>query len=208
MATLLMRLQAPLQSWGLDARFGERPTANEPTKSGVLGLVCAAIGRDRAAPIDDLCALRLGVRVDREGTVLRDYHTALDVPTSDESKRDTVLSNRWYLADAVFLAGLQGPTELLAHICASLSNPVWPLFLGRKACIPSEPMALPEGLSDRSLEDALRSYPLLVDFPESPIRLVIEDPAGAQSRPDQPVAPFSERRFVSRSVRTEYQPCS
>ena len=46
-ATLLLRLQGPMQSWGTTSRFDERDTQLEPSKSGVLGLVCAAIGRDR-----------------------------------------------------------------------------------------------------------------------------------------------------------------
>jgi CRISPR system Cascade subunit CasD len=41
---LLLWLEAPLQSWGFDSRFGRRDTLAFPTKSGVLGLVCSALG--------------------------------------------------------------------------------------------------------------------------------------------------------------------
>lgn len=41
---LLLWLEAPLQSWGFDSRFGRRETLAFPTKSGVLGLVCSALG--------------------------------------------------------------------------------------------------------------------------------------------------------------------
>lgn len=41
---LLMWLEAPLQSWGHDSKFGRRDTVNFPTKSGVLGLICCALG--------------------------------------------------------------------------------------------------------------------------------------------------------------------
>jgi CRISPR system Cascade subunit CasD len=41
---LLLWLEAPLQSWGADSKFGRRDTLPFPTKSGVLGLVCAALG--------------------------------------------------------------------------------------------------------------------------------------------------------------------
>jgi CRISPR system Cascade subunit CasD len=208
MATLLLRLQGPLQSWGLDARFGERQTAAEPSKSGVLGLVCAALGRDRSESIDDLCQLRMGVRIDREGGVLRDYHTALDVPTSDVKGSDTVLSNRWYLTDAVFLIGLEGDGRVLGLLAEALRKPVWPMSLGRKACVPSEPVFLPDGLSALSLETALSQYPPLVSPTGDRCRMVIEDPNGSQSRPDQPIAPFSERRFGMRAVRTEYLVCT
>lgn len=41
---LLLWLEAPLQSWGSDSKFGRRDTQAFPTKSGVLGLVCSALG--------------------------------------------------------------------------------------------------------------------------------------------------------------------
>lgn len=44
MATLLLRLAAPLQAWGADSKFETRKTNREPTKSGVIGLLAAALG--------------------------------------------------------------------------------------------------------------------------------------------------------------------
>lgn len=41
---LLLWLEAPLQSWGVDSRFGRRDTLQFPTKSGVLGLLCCSLG--------------------------------------------------------------------------------------------------------------------------------------------------------------------
>ena len=56
MATLLLRLAAPLQAWGADSKFEPRKTAREPTKSGVIGLLAAALGlrRDKAEPLPRL----------------------------------------------------------------------------------------------------------------------------------------------------------
>ena len=45
MSTLLLRLAAPMQAWGAEAKFDRRTTQREPTKSGVTGLVAAALGR-------------------------------------------------------------------------------------------------------------------------------------------------------------------
>jgi CRISPR system Cascade subunit CasD len=210
MATLLMRLIGPLQSWGLDARFGERATSSEPTKSGVIGLICAALGRDRAEPVDDLARLQMAVRVDREGTPLRDYHTALDVLAASGKGTDTVLSNRWYLCDAAFLVGLAGNDRaLLEQVHAALAKPVWPTFLGRKACIPAEPVWIPDAVIDLPLVDAMAAHPLLA-APEDlgPRRWIIEDDAGEQLRPDLPIGPFATRQFGQRRVRTEYRPCT
>lgn len=110
MPTLLLRLQGPLQSWGTTSRFDERDTQLEPSKSGVLGLVCAALGRDRCEPVDDLAALIMGVRVDREGVVLRDYQTATGIlnAAGKVDMNRTVVSPRYYLSDAAFLVGFEG----------------------------------------------------------------------------------------------------
>ncbi len=42
--TLLLWLESPLQSWGFDSRFGRRDSLDFPTRSGVLGLLCCAMG--------------------------------------------------------------------------------------------------------------------------------------------------------------------
>lgn len=73
--TVGIRLEAPMQSWALHPRGGIRSTHTRPTKSAVIGLIANALGRDFSDPIDDLAALRFGVRVDWPGVVEVDYHT-------------------------------------------------------------------------------------------------------------------------------------
>ncbi len=211
MPTLLLRLAGPLQSWGTTSRFDRRETDLEPSKSGVLGLVCAALGRDRSAPLDDLAELRLGVRVDRPGVLRYDYQTAQNVIAADQSKvHPTTVSRRYYLADAVFLAGLEGEDRaLLARLHEALRNPFWPLSLGRKGYIPSPGPYLDDGLRDDGLQEALGRFRYLGGRrrgePEGGVvrcRLVLEnrDSAEGSLRMDQPLAPFSERRFGARFV--------
>lgn len=208
-ATLLLRLQGPMQSWGTTSRFDERDTQLEPSKSGVLGLLCAALGRDRSEPVDDLAALRMGVRVDREGVPMRDYQTATGVLVAS-GKPDferTVVSPRYYLADAVFLVGLEGSEiDLLKMVHAALREPVWPLALGRKSFVPSMPVYLPDGLVESSLEEALRTWPFLPDHvgadQSHELRGVLEDASEGSIRLDQPVAPFAARRFGPRFVKS------
>jgi CRISPR system Cascade subunit CasD len=203
-STLLIPLQGPLQSWGLDSRFELRQTAAEPSKSGVIGMCCAALGRDRSEPIDDLAALLFGVRVDREGRLTRDFHTARDVIGASGIDRRTVVSTRWYLAEAAFLAGLEGPQPLLEAIHASLQNPHWPTHLGRRSCPPTIPPGS-GSVVPLPLEAALReAAPLNSSKADQfrQFRLVLEDPLGPQARPDQPLAPFSERSFGMRRVRS------
>ena len=212
MVTLLLRLAGPMQSWGVQSRFGVRDAGLEPSKSGVIGLLCAALGRDRQADIRDLAALRLGVRVDQEGLLQRDYHTAGKggyLRASGAIQRKTlIVSARYYLADARFLVGLEGADAvLLTQVHDALRDPHWPLYLGRKAFVPSEPVWLADGLRPQEgLARALADYPWLGHgtAPEI-LRLVLEDPAGSQVRPDQPLS-FSERRFAPRHVMARYLP--
>ena len=48
MPTLLLRLVGPMQSWGTTSRFDQRDTGKEPSKSGIVGLLAAAMGIDTA----------------------------------------------------------------------------------------------------------------------------------------------------------------
>ena len=207
-ATLLLRLQGPMQSWGTTSRFDERDTQLEPSKSGVIGLLCAALGRDRSEPVDDLAALRMGVRVDREGVPMRDYQTATGVLiASGKADLDrTVVSPRYYLADAVFLVGLEGADiDLLERAHAAVRTPVWPLALGRKSFVPSQPVYLPGGVVETPLEESLCKWPLLPEgaiVPGGALRGVLEDACEGSIRLDQPVAPFAARRFGPRFVKS------
>jgi len=215
--TLLIPLVGPLQSWGLDARFDLRQTAPEPSKSAVVGLLCCCLGRDRADPIDDLTGLHFGVRVGKEGRLLRDFHTASDVIGSSDNKLRTVVSNRWYLADAAFLVGFEGPRPLLEQIHQALTYPHWMPCLGRRSCVPSVPLfGFCGGIVELPLLEALRQAPLIKKQDPStkerhedrPLRIVLEDPDGSQVRPDQPLAPFSQRQFGHRRVHTLSIPLS
>lgn len=208
MPTLLFRLSGPMQSWGVSSRFDERDTGLEPSKSGVVGLLCAALGRDRAEPVADLAALRMGVRVDRPGVLRRDFQTATGVvvATGKPDLGRTVVSPRYYLSDAVFLVGLEGMDRaLLEALGKALDAPVWPLCLGRKGFPPGEPVRLPDGLRDEGLADALCAWPPLIkDAPDPwPVRLALENPTEGAMRMDQPAGPFSERSFGPRLVRSE-----
>ncbi|WP_067793897.1 type I-E CRISPR-associated protein Cas5/CasD [Actinomadura formosensis] len=138
MSVLLLRLAGPLQSWGSAARFARRTTEAAPTKSGVIGLLAAALGRPRTADPSDLAALRFGVRVDQRGTPLRDFQTAHDMDTGGALP----VSERFYLADAVFVAAVEGPHDQLSELRQALKRPGFLPYLGRRSCPPSQPIDL------------------------------------------------------------------
>lgn len=228
-ATLLLRLAGPMQSWGLQSRFGIRDTAREPTKSGVVGLLCAALGRSRDESVDDLAALRMGVRVDLEGVLAQEYQTVgggtwpgrteYGVKRVGDKALDAVVSTRFFLAQAAFLVGLEGDAALLEQLVDALRRPYWPIYLGRKSYVPSEPLILSEEpVQSVSLEKALRSVPWPVSetvpqrvrmaLPPSVIRVVLEERdlnRAERTQLDQPVgAAFRDRRFTLRGIRTEF----
>lgn len=152
-STLLLRLAGPMQAWGDSSRFNHRHTREAPTKSGVLGLLAAASGRRRTDPIEDLVGLRFGVRTDQPGTVLRDFQTEIDWRTGEAEP----LTHRYYLADAVFVAAVEGPAGLMEALRDALLRPAYPLYLGRRACPPSGRLVL--GIRTTGLEEALSSEP-------------------------------------------------
>ena len=203
-----------MQAWGTSSRFEQRDTHLEPSKSGVVGLLAAALGRDRGEDVSDLAALKMGVRVDKEGVLKRDYHTAQEIVQADgrlnrdRNMRNSV-SERFYLADAVFLVGLEHPDKaFLTATHQALKTPHWPLFLGRKSFVPSPGVYLPGGLRDEHLETALTTFPPLhpAASERATLRFATEDSQGAQLRADQPLGSFSARSFGQRRVRVESRP--
>jgi CRISPR system Cascade subunit CasD len=208
MGTLLLRLCGPMQSWGTQSRFSHRDTNLEPSKSGVIGLLCASMGRSRDADISDMANLKMGVRVDWPGAMERDYHTALNIAKAGGGKpKECEPSNRFYLADACFLVALQGDSKLLVQLNQALISPVWQLYLGRKAFISGAPVFLKDGLRmDDDIDNALRNYPYLCQRRRNPpesLRLELQDENGEQVKIDQPLS-FAQRRFGLRHLITAW----
>lgn len=210
MPTMLLRLAGPLQSWGVESKFETRRTQSYPTKSGVIGLLAAALGYPRDAPLERLNTLNFGVRVDQEGELLSDYHMA-----KGKKDKDIYITNRLYLADAVFLVGLESEDPaFLQELERAVKNPAFPLFLGRRSCVPTMPIFL--GIRDTSLLDALRKEKWLVsewrqgrghnNLPKK-LRIIVdaEVPNPSSLVKDLPLS-FNKdhREFGLRSVRQEY----
>jgi CRISPR system Cascade subunit CasD len=145
-----------MQSWGHSSRFERRTTALHPTRSGVFGLIAAALGinkegADEAVQIARLAALQTTIitlpRHDsRKGELLmqrlEDYHTVTGIRRAS-GKVDpdaTVQTYRHYLLDARFGVLLEGSAPLLKDIASALRDPRWGVWLGRKCCLPASPV--------------------------------------------------------------------
>jgi CRISPR system Cascade subunit CasD len=112
-------------------------------------------------------------------------------PANPGDLQETVLSERYYLSDAFFLAGLESEDEpLLQALDAALAHPVWPLHLGRKAFVPSWPlrfaMADGSGIVNDCLAKAL---------------LEAEDPAWSDSVRTKSMTSVSGNRSVKPAFR-------
>lgn len=170
-AALALRLQGPLQSWGFESQYNHRNTGLMPTKSALVGMCCAAMGISRGSPEESIVLsafqrtrlLTVAVparvatgtpttrsvagtrRAARSIRRIQDYHTVADTLKADGKVKDTHLTFRQYLCDAAYIAVFEGDRVFLGRVAAALANPVWGIWLGRKACIPSAPVLVLAG---------------------------------------------------------------
>ncbi|HEX8237992.1 MAG TPA: type I-E CRISPR-associated protein Cas5/CasD [Abditibacteriaceae bacterium] len=237
---LLLRLEGPLQSWGTRSRWDVRDTAAEPTKSGIVGLLGCALGYLMGdARLEELDgALRFGVRIEHPGSLITDYQTITDfLPTADGRFRvsggtlngpsaklteegfrpATVLSPRTYLEDAAFLVALEAKSDdkVLSSCAQALQRPQWPLFLGRKACVPTRPIFEYYGDQYSTIEEAFGHHPWSwlsacreprTKLPETNLVAFIEEASGDLVRQDA-IRLNASRNYAFRNVkRCTYMP--
>ncbi|MCS6805128.1 MAG: type I-E CRISPR-associated protein Cas5/CasD [Acidobacteriota bacterium] len=224
---LALLLDAPLQSWGFQSRFQRRTTGLHPTKSGVIGLICAAMGvakgsakeRELLPKLAELSMTSIAIPRQQasrwKGKVedwpvrrLEDFHTVLGTRrASGTLNDDPVVTRRQYLLDARFGVILSGDRALLEHVAAALENPTWGVWFGRKSCIPAEPLF--RGLHE-TLAEARKT--LIGDTPLEAFTRVTDAPsfaAGTDSYNDVPVSFGREdsssegRQFALRRVNVE-----
>ena len=157
---LAMLLAGPMQSWGHASRYGRRNTLAFPTRSGIIGILSAALGADKGdmqllSCLNDLRYEVLALSPTRRVT---DFHTvgggysraqrSQIPPKADGGTAQTVVTRREYLMDARFGVVVSGDGELINRCDRALNDPVWGVWLGRKACIPTEPIS--QGVFDDS----------------------------------------------------------
>lgn len=205
---LILRLEGVLQSWGEDAKWDARGTALMPSKSGIVGLMACAMGLERGDPriaaMSD--AITLGVRVDRPGIQMTDYHTVQGNPLRNASGKprstgNTLISRRQYLQDASFLGVIKTSDLWRERMVQALNAPKWCIYLGRKSCVPSLPVF--DGIYTvyQDLLDAMKRHPA-AERAQYPLQYECEDEqSGAVSyaRTDAVVS-SAERQFARRYV--------
>lgn len=192
---LIVKLEGVLQSYGERAKWEYRDTAYTPTKSAVVGIIASAMGINRGDKrlIEISESLNMGVRVDRQGTILSDFQTVSGLHTTVENyklgKMGTTASNKlaekMYIEDGVFTVVLQGNNDVLEKYAEALKNPVNPVFLGRKGCVPTRPLfeCITEEYED--VEDILINYPVTTDRGKEFLYCEIECADGEKRRYDE-----------------------
>lgn len=160
---LALRLEAPLMAFGGPAVDQRRPVQRWPARSMLTGLLANALGwqRHEGERLNRLQArLRWAARLNREGTLFTEFQTAqlrhddeawttLGKPEGRAGGKATYnaphLRFKDHRADALVhvVLGLGAAEEspTLADIDLALRRPARPLFIGRKACLPSAPLA-------------------------------------------------------------------
>jgi CRISPR system Cascade subunit CasD len=163
-----------MQAWGEHTFEGLRPSANFPTRSGILGLLgaCLGIGRNEYERLQLLAdSVRIAVRVDerqvprREGSKrsvrmvkMTDYHTVKDAREdySGLKSHETIQTWREYLYDAEFTVALwmrDGAAMSLEELENAIQRPYFTPYLGRRSC----PLARPLYHSRVSAADVVES---------------------------------------------------
>jgi CRISPR system Cascade subunit CasD len=204
-AYLALILDAPLQSWGFSSRFQRRTTELHPTKSGVIGLISAAMGLAKASPeegewLPRLSGLRMtSIALPRSDfRRLEDFHTTgggydkktqpqfIPRKASGGPSDNPTVSRRQYLLEARFGVILGGDRLVLERAATALEDPIWGVWFGRKSCIPAEPILRGMFQTRTEAERALIGDAPIEQFTR--LEEVANFDAGTDSYTDQPVS--------------------
>lgn len=172
---LVFTLSANLGAMGEFAAHERRGSLDWPGRSAIIGLLGAALGLRRTDDFAELEQLRMAVASFGQTQPLRDFHTAQTVPTAKvrhpqarpQALRDarrqapqgglhTILTLRDYRSDVLYGIALWNPaqSDLLARLQQALLKPAFVLYLGRKCCPLSAPLA-PQQVQADSPQKAL-----------------------------------------------------
>jgi CRISPR system Cascade subunit CasD len=172
---LILKLHGPMQAWGEHTFEGLRPSANFPTRSGMLGLLgaCFGIRRNDRVKLQTLAdSVGMAVRLDKrivtrkDGTKrplrvmkITDYHTVKDAREDYRGLKshETIQTWREYLYDAEFTVAIwtyPNAAISLDDLENAVKQPFFTPYLGRRSC----PIARPLFQARREASDVLEAF--------------------------------------------------
>jgi CRISPR system Cascade subunit CasD len=184
MDVLILRLDAPLMSFGAPIIDRHGKVQSYPAQSMIAGMLGNALGYDHSdhPKLESLQnRLRYASRQDRAGQEIRDFQTVdlsqdfmldnnawttqgwLDERKGGPASKGTHIRLRDYRADSIHTVALslqptnENPT--IDDLKKALQFPERPLFIGRKTCLPASPLFVQQ-IQCTSLTEALQKTPL------------------------------------------------
>lgn len=172
---LILKLHGPMQAWGEHTFEGLRPSANFPTRSGLLGLLgaCLGIRRNDRQKLQELAdSVGMAVRLDKRIVTrkdgakrplrvmkITDYHTVKDAREDygGLKSHETIQTWREYLYDAEFTVAIWTYPNAAISLDAlekSVKQPLFTPYLGRRSC----PIARPLFQARREAPDVLEAF--------------------------------------------------
>lgn len=180
----VLRFAGPVMAWPLPSKHLQRFTDKGPTYSALIGILAAAAGVPRSAPLPSfLTDAKLASRLDRPGKLMVDFHTVnpRDLRSyhflSDKDREairnvvakadgtahmHPVLTQRHYRSDQTVIVFVEDPQRQIAEV---VTEPRWAFYAGRKSCVFDFPVLL-GSFQAASIEDAVAAVPTVV--PELP----------------------------------------
>ncbi len=179
---LLLWLEGPFQSWGVNSKFNRRTTLEFPTRSGILGMLCCALGKGgtQTELLKKMSTFSLEVfsftkneqsHLDAPNLMLRDFQVAgggydkknlwenLMMPKTANGEMPTGTTGakiiyKYYLQNKAFAVVLYNLQGMEVVLKNAISNPCWDIYLGRKNCIPTDYISRHEIFNSK--EEALK----------------------------------------------------
>lgn len=140
MATITLTLSAPIAAYGTTPRLQHRLTDDRPGRNTVIGLLRCALGLHRDEPSPDLDLLDIQVESASHANRFRDFHTIRGAVTYEGKPGRNAITTRHYLAESYTTVVIEGPEDVVGIVEASLREPYWQLYLGRRCCVPDRPV--------------------------------------------------------------------
>ena len=223
MQYMLMWLEGPFQAWGDSSKYGPRDTLPFPTKSGIYGMILAAMGAKGTQEVllEKLAECSQSIISFSKPSILRDFHMVgsgyddqdgwqrLCIPKKQDGSTavggGSKMTYRYYLQEARFAVIQALHDELVDQMVQALQFPVYSPSLGRKSCVPSE--FVYQGLYRLKEEAVIAALALGKQKGLQNMFMVTEDQTeDGDSRiiPDVPVRFGSQKEYRERIVHVTY----